>query len=80
MDHQARWASRYAPVRSTRTGLMSTTGVPPMASIGHIRSRVPEILRRVTRWSPNGFGRCEDRMLTMKPGRDNDAVAGRNSR
>ena len=55
--------SGYPSAQSTRTGLTSTTGVPSMASIGPIRNRVPEISRTVTRCSPNGFGRCGDRVV-----------------
>ena len=57
--------SRYASAQSTRTGLTSTTGVPSMASIGPIPNRVPEISRTVTRCSPNGFGRCGDRVVNI---------------
>src|SRR6266849_9028771 len=44
------------------TGLMSTTGVPSMASIAPMRRRLPSIDRTVTGWRPNGFGLSGDRV------------------
>src|SRR5207247_8630872 len=44
------------------TGLMSTTGVPSMASMGPILRRLPAIDRTVTRWRPSGFGRSGERV------------------
>ena len=45
------------------TGLMSTTGVPSIASMGPIRSRFPSISFTTTGWRPRGFGRSGDRVV-----------------
>ncbi len=44
------------------TGLMSTTGVPSMASIGATRNRCSATSNTVTRCSPTGLGRSGDRV------------------
>jgi hypothetical protein len=44
------------------TGLISTTGVPSITSIGPIRNRFLPTFRTVTRCSPSGFGRSGDRV------------------
>ena len=48
--------------RQKRAGLMSTTGVPSMASMGPMRRRCFSILRTVTRWRPIGLGRSGERV------------------
>jgi len=52
------------------TGLMSTTGVPSIASIGPTYRRPGFIFKTFTRWSPSGLGRCGDRV-------ENTPVTGR---
>ena len=41
---------------------MSTTGVPSTASMGPMSSRFFASSLTATRWSPNGLGRCGDRV------------------
>ena len=50
------------PVLYVSTGLMSTTGVPSMASRGPTCRRFPSIARTVTVWRPNGFGLSGERV------------------
>ena len=59
---------RSGTVRST--GLMSTTGVPSMASSGPTFSLPGASSSAVTRWRPRGFGRSGDRVA-------NTPVSGR---
>src|SRR5262249_50027137 len=56
------------PERRPSTGLMSTTGVPSMASIGPTRRRLPLISRIVTGLRPTGLGRSGER-VAKPPGR-----------
>jgi len=52
----------YASADWGSTGLISTTGVPSIASIGPTFSLSPAMARTVTRCKPSGFGRSGDRV------------------
>ena len=54
--------SHYESADWGSTGLISTTGVPSIASIGPTFNLSPEISRTVTRCKPSGFGRSGDRV------------------
>jgi hypothetical protein len=54
--------SHSASADWVRTGLISTTGVPSIASIGPTFTFFLVISRTVTRCKPSGFGRSGDRV------------------
>jgi hypothetical protein len=58
-------AAVHESIDSRSTGFMSATGVPSIASIGPILTRLPTISRTVTRCSPSGFGLSRDRVEKM---------------
>ena len=61
-------------VRRYRTGLMSTTGVPSIASSGPTASSRPSIPSTVTSCRPSGFGRSDERVAkTPVSGRDSSS-------
>jgi hypothetical protein len=72
-------ATRLAhPYRSA--GLMSTTSVPSIASMGPMRMRRPSMARTVTGWRPSGFGRSGDRVANTPVSRRRLSPRGRTRR